>query len=182
MTVISQYISQENRIIQEALPMLMRESQAQIHAKMEYRIEHGADPYGDEAFDDDADEDDMVWDEFFKKWCEDRLSRAFWNIWGLFKNDALPVYRVITAPENWEPDELRHPGKYWSWSKDAAQAHWGNYDDGAVDWRMSALINFSQINWPVTLYHNADPSYEEEREIQLKDDAPVEVLSFERIN
>lgn len=121
----------------------------------------------------------------FKSWVKNWIEDRVWDVWGnlshLFdaKSDAI-LYRVITAPEDWRPDS-RHPGIYWSWDKNAAEAHWGEFANGHVTWRMTAAVNMRDVDWPTTFAMNADPSYESEREIRLKDNAPVRMINVEKL-
>ena len=121
----------------------------------------------------------------FLEWLNSAGESAIWDAWGRFQHlfsDAgtCRVYRAITAPADWQPEPGRHPGIYWSWSKENAQAHWGEYSDGHVDWLMTADITVNDVDWPITLAMNASRSYEEECEIRVKDDTHVHVLSVER--
>lgn len=120
----------------------------------------------------------------FREWLEDWVDDEVWDVWNNFSHlfDAAgnaTLYRVITAPSDWQPGE-RHPGVYWSWDADAAEAHWGNYD-GQVEWRITAIINKSVVDWVRTLAMNVMPQYKEEREIRIFENAPINVVKVERV-
>jgi hypothetical protein len=149
----------------------------------------------DDYDEDDYDEDDAsqnlhnidIESPEFKKWFKNWAEDSIWEVWGNFEHlfDAQGnaiLYRVITADPNWTPErDGRHPGVYWSWDKDSAEAHWGDYSNGQVAFRMTAKINSSNIDWVTTFGMNAQPSYEEEREIRIQENAPVEILKTERL-
>lgn len=171
MTVICEFVQNEDMIIATALSIYLNHEDAEC--KMAWRIDHGQDPYGDD--DDDSDDDDD-YSEFRREWHEDRLRNVMWMLQNLFHNDIIRVYRVITAPVTWKPD-TQHPGIYWSWDKNAAEAHWGDFGIGNVQWEMTADVRFDQIDWPITLVQNAMSDYESEREIRLFSDAAVPLVS-----
>jgi hypothetical protein len=141
--------------------------------------------YADDTDIDDENENDVSdtpeFKEWFDGWAEDRA----WDIWGDFSHlfDAqgnATLYRVITAPPDWTPGN-RHPGIYWSWDKDAAEAHWGNFNNGHVKFRLAAKINSSVVDWVITLGMNIQPDYTDEKEIRIQENAPVEILKIERL-
>jgi hypothetical protein len=118
---------------------------------------------------------------WFKGWVEERL----WDAWGNFAHlfDAsgnATLYRVITAPADWKPD-ARHPGIYWSWDKNAADAHWGDFSEGNVKWRIAAEVNMSVVDWTTTLAMNIMPDYEDEKEIRIRENSPVNIIGVEQI-
>lgn len=152
----------------------------------QYRREHGI--KGDDEDDDtglgggNSDESDTEdFKHWFKGWAQDRI----WDAWGEFSHlfdgeGNATLYRVITAPENWDPT-TRHPGIYWSWDKDAADAHWGDFSDGNFKWRMAGVINAKDVDWTSTLAMNVQPDYKDEKEIRIKDGAPVKLVGVEKL-
>ena len=179
MNVFQQLVHNEDHIIAQATEVMISElpnSSDDLLALHDWRMLNGHDPYnGPEPEADD-------WQNHLAKWCEDRIDAAMWNIAYQFKGDQIRVYRDITAPENWKPDPSRHPGIYWSWDADAADAHWGDFTNGDVQWRMTAVVKADEIDWVRTLVQNAMPSYEHEREIRLREDQPVKIIDVTRIN
>jgi hypothetical protein len=119
-----------------------------------------------------SDSDFIAW---LDDWCRERIDDAFWNYRHLFKEDHIVAYRMITAPQDWRATE-RHPGIYWTWDRDAAQAHWGNYKEGNVEWLIEAELPVASIDWGATLAMNASWDYAEEREIRIHADAPLKLL------
>lgn len=114
-------------------------------------------------------------------WCENRVADAAWEIESRIKGGIIRCWRVITAPADWQPQEGQHPGIYWSWDQDAAEAHWGSYRDDHVVWEITADIPESSIDKVMTLVMNAHPDYEEEREVRIFKDAPVEIVGVRRL-
>ena len=111
-----------------------------------------------------------------KNWCFDEIQDAFYRICHLFRGTKIKIYRVITAPVDWQPDPNRHPGVYWSWDEHASEAHWGEFH-GQVKWQLIAEVDFKNIDWNTTLVLNADPSYSDEREIRVKKGVPIKFVS-----
>lgn len=141
------------------------------------------DPYA--SPDDEEEEFDTDSPEFQEKllaWAKDRVWSAHEEIDYMFQGkDVIRVYRMITAPPNWKPDPKQHPGIYWSWDEDAAEAHWGSFGKGHVQWLLVADVNSSQIDWVSTLAANAVPDSESEREITLRQDTPVQLVDYRRV-
>lgn len=123
--------------------------------------------------------------EDFRGWFKGWATDLIWDAWGNFSHlfdsqGNATLYRVITAPANWTPGD-RHPGIYWSWDKDAADAHWGDFSDGQVKWRMTGIINMRDVDWESTISMNILPDYKDEREIRIKEGSPVKLVKVERI-
>jgi hypothetical protein len=142
--------------------------------QFDYNIENNRD-----EDDDISDEDQADFKEFVLDWCRDTLHNSYYKFQHLFKDGVITLYRVITAPVDWKPDE-RHPGIYWSWDKHAAEAHWGDFRQGNVKWRMTTQVKSEDIDWDATLLMNANPSYEEEREIRILE-KPITLTNVERL-
>jgi hypothetical protein len=178
MGILTEFINDEDRVVSETLPLFIREllSTDTNECVMSWRIDQGRDPY-----DEDDDENGAEFDTYVKKWSESQLHEVLWQLSNLFTGDTLRVYRVITAPPTWKPDS-RHPGIYWSWDQNAAEAHWGDFSDGNVKWEMEADVSYNQIDWPKTLIQNALADYESEREIRLKENTPVNLISVKQVN
>ncbi len=142
---------------------------------MEYRMAHGRDPY-------DIDRTDITkegFDEWLADWVSEHAHDVLYSIRSRFQGNKLPVYRVITADANWTP-EGRHPGLYWSWDKRAADAHWGDFSGAHVVWMIEGLVTWDAIEWVNTLAKNVCQSSTEEKEIQLIDNGPVEIVNYVR--
>ena len=115
-------------------------------------------------------------------WAKERVLDAFEEIDYHFRGaDVLRVYRMITAPPDWKPDPAQHPGEYWSWKPEAADAHWGSFGNGHVKWLLTADVDTSQVDWVQTLAANGAPSTEQEAEITVRPDAPIQLLSYKRV-
>ncbi len=134
-------------------------------------------------FDDNKTKVDHNTEEFkkwFSDWVEERYSEPEYEISSKIKDGKITLYRCITAPKDWKPTPDRHIGIYWSWSESAADAHWGDFSDGNVSWIIKGEVPVEYIDWVVTLAMNASPSYDEEKEVRLKDNAPVTLLGYKQ--
>jgi hypothetical protein len=105
-------------------------------------------------------------------YCLECVRNVYYNIYSKFRNGRLTIWRMIIAPPDWKPD-LRHPGIYWSYDENAAEAHWGNFDNGNVNWLLKSSVTFNQIDWASTLSKNADPEFEDEKEITIFEGIPI---------
>lgn len=135
----------------------------------EYRSDCGIEDEDEEV---EHDDHFMKW---FAQWIDNACGDAEWQIENRIRQNGgkLKVYRAITAPRDWKPDENRHPGVYWSWDHSAAQAHWGSLSRDHIVWVLEATISPSDIDWVATLGQNAIPAYREEKEVRLKPNVPV---------
>ncbi len=130
----------------------------------EFRAEYGygddedEDAEADEYGDDDAGEpgDSAEFQKFIQQWAQSRVRDACSTIRQYIKGEVIRGYRVITAPADWDP-AAQHPGVYWSWDRHAAQAHWGAYGTGQIEWVMVADLPLTIVDWPTTLAANANP-------------------------
>jgi hypothetical protein len=112
--------------------------------------------------------------------AEESVERAAHNIESGMEYDAngIVVHRVIKAPEDWaENIKAQGLGEYWSWDKGSAEAHWAG--KGNVTWHIIGRIDPWSVNWEQTLFQNAHPSHDEEREIYIPSGTPVELLGLE---
>jgi hypothetical protein len=142
-----------------------------------FRMSQGHDPYHDDTLDNASEE----FRSFVNGWVHDRVYDVEYSIRSLFKGDHIQVYRVITAPEDWHPGD-RHPGIYWSWDKDAAEAHWGNFDGNHVLWMLETILHKDDIDWPRTYLMNVDLQSETEKEITVRVGIGVEVTNYYRVD
>jgi hypothetical protein len=118
----------------------------------------------------------------YHSWFNEEFTGRIYNVFSdieyLIHNNQLTIYREITAPPDWKPDPNRHIGIYWSWDSHAAEAHWGNYSGNDIEWLITATVETKYINWLNTLAKNACYDYEQEREIELKHNSPIHILSI----
>lgn len=119
-------------------------------------------------------------DDWLIRYVDERFGETWANIDHHMVDGKLPIYRVITAPPDWEPDPNRHPGIYWSWDKRAADAHCGDYKPGHVKWMMEAIAGIDDIDWEETYFLNIGDLGDDEREIRLKAGVPIKVENFYR--
>lgn len=118
-----------------------------------------------------------------KTFAEERLYAAYSTVSGHFSGGNIRIYRMITAPRDWEPESDRL-GIYWTWDWDYARAIWGReWDNGQNDeikWLITATATSEDIDWFTTLVANAQPAFAEEREITLEERANgLTILSIE---
>ena len=108
------------------------------------------------------------------------LERADETISDLFDGRySLEIYRMITAPRDWQPNLDTRFGIYWTWDRDSAHAYMGNRSDDHIEWLVTAEAGKDDIDWESTMTANASPSSEREREITLKELSWPEIKSIE---
>jgi hypothetical protein len=137
------------------------------------RMEAGLSPHKSE--DDQPDPENM--DELISEWCAKRVAEVYYDLEYMGRRGFIPAWRVVTAPKTWKPSDWEHPGFYWSWDRDAAEAHWGEPQEDFTTWEMHADIPVGDIDWLITVIMNADPSYSEEKEIRVKQNTTIEIKS-----
>lgn len=146
----------------------------------EYRVTQGHDPY------DDADHDDNHYQEWLKEYTEDRIGEAVEYMASSFtmQDGEIVLFRMITAPENWVEQgglTTRPLGIFWSWDEHAAESHWGEYSSDHQEYLLVASARVQDIDWATSIFANANPSYESEREVRLNDGTTVKFLNVFRI-
>lgn len=139
-----------------------------------FRMDQGHDPYHDDKLDNASEE----FRDFVNGWVHDRVYDIEYAIKRCFQGDHIKVYRVITAPEDWKPDPARHPGRYWSWDKEAAEAHWGENLGTWEEWMLEATLHKDDIDWPNTYLVNVDLQSETEKEITVREGVGVEITKY----
>lgn len=108
-----------------------------------------------------------------KAFAEQQLHAAYNTVADNFNSGSIKIYRMITAPEDWEPEPDGSLGIYWSWDRDYAHTFWGsdmgnNPNGDNTKWLITATATSDDLDWFTTLVANAQPSFENEREITLK--------------
>lgn len=100
----------------------------------------------------------------------------FWNTVNYDLDTPIRVWRRITAPSV-QAIDLTCPGLYWSWEKDAAEAHWGTFAKGYKTFTIVAEIPRASVDWPQTIYANV--TIPEEKEITAAVGAKMRVVAIE---
>ena len=140
------------------------------------RMAVGHAPYGGKGPEDE--------DELIMAWCRDKVQEVYHSIFArLIQGGKIEAWREVTAGPDWEPSHWTHPGVYWCWNKGYAEAYWGdphNHEGaGTHKFLIHAFLPVDHIDWTQTLMMNANPDYEEEYEVRVKDKAPVEIIGVE---
>ncbi len=126
----------------------------------------------------DIDHQSEQFQKWFAHWVSDEYGDAEWDIRDGLRSGKIKLFRAITAPKDFKLDPDKHPGRFWSWDADAADAHWGDFGGGAIVWLMETEVTEDAIDWVPTLAMNAIPAYKDEKEVRLKEGYPVEVTAF----
>jgi hypothetical protein len=118
-------------------------------------------------------------DEFVAEYSEDLVADAAIEI--QYSTDVsehgLRIWRSIMVDRDWLDNEVntRPLGVCWSFEEEAAESHYGDFSDDMREIRVEAFVDPSDVDWATTLRLNALMA--EEKEIRVKDDAFVTVLS-----
>lgn len=176
-------IAGDDKIIDAATRWLVRSLEAD--GEFVWRLETELMAYIEDDLPDDdhpnyAEEREKLMYQALPEWasdaCQDTLDRLRRAV---VKNGVVKVWRMITAPRDWQPGEQGRPlGKYWSWDEKAAEAHWGKTGQGHVRWLLHGEIAEHDVEWGSTVAQNTDPSYEEEKEITLRAGGKVKLLWY----
>lgn len=133
------------------------------------------------------------WDDALEKY----ISESFDEFSDRFENKAkekgakLHVSRCIGVEDVKEFTDLISKGKYvadykglglfWSWDEDKAECYWGGNQKEWVT--IHCLVDVSHIDIESTTFKNINPSLgEDETEIQVKKNTPLELISIEDHN
>lgn len=138
----------------------------------------------DEPFPDDdklSPDDDKLFVNWVDEYAGARVQNAAYEVLSSVDwhgNDRVYIYRVITEEKDW-PENMtkRGLGEYWSWMKSSAEAHWSQ--GGSVEYVITGSVNALDIDWAHTIFQNAHPDYEEEREIFIPEGTEIMVLDVE---
>ena len=132
--------------------------------------------------DEDYDEDEILASSEFLNFVEDQLSNDFQNvkydIGRTIKNGHIPIYRSMTVKSNWFKNlkKHKHLGIYWSWSKHAAESHWGHFGKDYREIKLVSKIKENYVDWIDTFQLNIMPGTGyEEKEIRLFKNTPIKL-------
>jgi hypothetical protein len=121
--------------------------------------------------------------EWVAEWSEARVNHAAYDIVnGMSYNrqahmDGIVIYRVIKADENFPSNiDMRGLGEYWSWEEGAAEAHWAG--DGDITYLIVGLVDPKHVDWAHSLYQNAHPSFDHEKELYIPEGSPIELYKL----
>jgi hypothetical protein len=134
-----------------------------------------------------VDEDDIDYDDeetradyekFVHGRAQERVEAAINELSWLKEVDGrINVWRSITVRPDWIQNGITDQpiGLCWSHAEDAAEAHFGNFSEDHRLVVLHGMVSIEDVDWQTSVITNAQA--EEEREIRLKGDAIVEVLS-----
>lgn len=115
-------------------------------------------------------------EEYFKHQLEERFDDLYYDI--EIKNGEIVLYREMTVRRNWIDVLAKNPnsriGMYWSFDKDAAEAHWGKFD--REHRKVSIVIKLKEkyVDWMETF--SANLVMPEEKEITLYKNTPFKII------
>jgi len=167
------------QFVPAAEKQLFEELVGNSDVQWEYQQMNGIEP--------EDDTDEAHYREWLKEYTEGRIFDAIGYINGSMttQDGEIVIYRQITAPTNWVEQgglTAQPLGVFWSWSEDAAESHWGAHgNSGHQEYLIVGSVRMQDVDWVQTLYANANPSYEEEKEITVNDGASVKFLDVYKI-
>lgn len=126
------------------------------------------------------------WDRFLTQYARglvvDELSNLPGNI--QMDGDQMIIWRCMTVRRDWMDGEMweRPLGVCWTFDPEFADAHFGYLGSpDEVRMVMKALVSPFDVDWQATVELNALDEYltDEEREIRLKEDSVVQLVSVQ---
>jgi len=100
------------------------------------------------------------------------------NLIHIYREITLPPLLDYTSGENDFYLKLKQQftgaGIYWSWDKHGTDAYWGS-SGGSDNIIMYGLVSPDNVNWIETIRMNGDPTYRDEREIRVFNNASIEI-------
>ena len=116
--------------------------------------------------------------KWLKEWAANRIDDALFEIENHYRGAFnLMVYRMIVAPQTWNP-YAQSLGIFWSWQEDTAEAHWGSFNHGMNKYLITGEVDRNHVDWASTLAANANPSTGIEKEITLLHGSPVKIVQI----
>jgi hypothetical protein len=134
----------------------------------------------------EMDEDEWIQTEKAEKWIEYEIESRFYDTLNKFRYEIIDgpkisIWRKMTVPNNWLEHlqkEGNRLGIHWSWDPDEAEEHWG-YDESKDLVLIESVVNIDYINWSDTIRLNMDPTSEDEKEIRLFKNTPLQIISLQ---
>lgn len=171
--MLSQYNS-DNVVTSDYIENELLNSDANERLFDQYKYENNINDKID--FDEFSDDAEKLLD--FSNWLKYEFEYKFNEQKELYKNifrengGKMILFRRMKVSKEWIKSLLKNNtelGIYWSYEKDAAEAHWGYSKEGTSE---TALLQTSvfenQVNWKETFFANLDPILgEDEKEVRL---------------
>lgn len=124
-------------------------------------------------------ENAVDFEAFLSEHTRERVGAAFDDLLNGLEMDGgrVRIWRSIMVAPEWIETEIheRPLGVFWSFEKDAAECHWGDYSNGKIEIRLEGLVDPADVDWACSVYCNT--RFPEEKEVHLKESALVEVTS-----
>ena len=120
---------------------------------------------------------------YMKYELEYRFEETVNSLHGYIKNGMINVWRIISVKPDWL-DHLQKQGQrlgiYWSYQKDAAEAHWGYKSKERPHYALIQVsVKEEHIDWISTVEANIRPDTgEEEKEITLFKNTPIKISAI----
>jgi hypothetical protein len=133
---------------------------------------------GEDDVDFDDDETRADYEKFVRGRAEDRVEEAISELsWLSAADGKISIWRSITVKSDWIHNGMTEQpiGVCWSHVESAAEAHFGSFSEGLREVTLHGLVDIEDVDWQASVTLNAQ--CEEEREIRVKGDALVEILS-----
>lgn len=117
--------------------------------------------------------------EFVADHARDRVEEALSDLcWYVEAEEGrVSAWRALVVSLDFLETGLweRPIGRYWSYAKDAAEAHWGNFEEGRHEILLYGVARLEDIDWQTSVVMNAHSN--EEKELRLKETASIRLLS-----
>lgn len=133
---------------------------------------------GEDDIDYEDDEIRAAYEKFVHGRAEDRVEAAVNELaWLDVADGRIHVWRSLTVPTDWIRYGIAEQpiGVCWAYSEEAAEAHFGNFSQDLREVTLHGLVAIEDIDWQASVILNGQCG--DEREIRIKDNAMVEVLS-----
>lgn len=113
--------------------------------------------------------------EDFKEWLKFELEFRFDELKDLFGSlgNKFPIYREMSVSSDYlqkmKEGKVKRIGRYWTYNKESAEAHWGHNNDQLESKILfESIIHNEHVDWIETFRLNLEhESMNEEKEIRL---------------
>lgn len=133
----------------------------------------------------DKEDEEIIESEDFKLWIENEIENKYDDAVSRLEdipreNGKIRIWREIAVDKNWFEHfkkEGKRLGIYWSFDRNAAEAHWGYNQDGKnIYAKIEAIVDEKYIDWVDTIKCNLNfYTGEEEKEIRLFKNTPIKI-------
>lgn len=127
---------------------------------------------------DEGDYTQEEYDEYAQGRIEEVFEELYANMYNYVEGDSIDIWREMTVPKEWVQtlgkDRL-DLGIYWSYTKEGAEAHWGEGGDTVLV-NIGTTVSLDQVDWKSTFIVKLQIDHaDDEQEVRLFKGVPIKI-------